>query len=219
MNFLANIKNAFADFLFPKSRRVLELEALSADMLTDILPQAENLKDKNTVALFDYSHPMVKEIIWELKYNGNTEIARTLGEMFYDYIRHAALNFIPDDSKHRPILMPIPVSGKRRSERGWNQSELLAEQIIKHDSEKMMRYMPGQLYKCRHTESQTKTASKKERLENLANSMKILNPSSVAGEHIVIVDDVTTTGATFTEARRALETAGAKKVLCIAVAH
>ena len=219
MRFLSHIRDRCVDFLFPRSSKVLELEALSAGVLLETLPQALHLKDKHTMALFDYGHPLVKEIVWELKYNGNVRIAEKLGEILYDHIQHELLDLALFEKWDKPILMPIPISDKRRFERGWNQSELLSEKIMKRDSEKMFRYMPRQLVKIHHTESQTKTASRSERLGNLTNSMKILNAVSVAGECVIVLDDVTTTGSTFAEARRALRAAGAKKILCIAVAH
>ncbi|MEK9171858.1 MAG: hypothetical protein AAB782_01330 [Patescibacteria group bacterium] len=219
MRFLSHIRDRCVDFLFPRSSKVLELEALSAGVLLETLPQALHLKDKHTMALFDYGHPLVKEIVWELKYNGNVRIAEKLGEILYDHIQHELLDLALFEKWDKPILMPIPISDKRRFERGWNQSELLSEKIMKRDSEKMFRYMPRQLVKIHHTESQTKTASRSERLGNLTNSMKILNAVSVAGECVIVLDDVTTTGSTFAEARRALRAAGARKILCIAVAH
>ena len=233
MYFLSHIRDLCTNFLFPQSPKVLALEALSTEELLETLPPADfarpkagfvepkagRLKDKHTIALFDYSHPLVKEIIWELKYNGNVRIADKLGEILYDHIQHELADLVLFEKWDKPILLPIPISDKRRFERGWNQSELLAESVLKRDSEKVFRYLPGQLRKLRHTESQTKTRSRKERLENLTNSMKVLDASSVAGECVIIIDDVTTTGATFTEARRALYTAGARKILCVAIAH
>ncbi len=219
MYFLSHIGNLCIDFLFPKSRKALELEALSVGTIIKTLPPAECQKDKDIIALFDYSHPMVKEIVWELKYNGNARIADKLGEILYDHIRQELLDLALFEKWNRPILMPIPISDKRRFERGWNQSELLCEQVLTHDNEKTFRYLPRQLVKLRHTESQTKTSSRNERLENIKNSMKVLNAPAIAGECIVVLDDVTTTGATFAEARRALRAAGARKILCVAGAH
>lgn len=219
MNFLSRVKDLFIDFLFPKSRKILELEALSAGTLLDTLPPAKRLKDQNTSALFDYGHPLVKEIIWQIKYSGNARITDKIGEILYDHLQHELAELSLFAKWHKPILIPMPVSDKRRIERGWNQSELLAEQILARDSEKIFRYLPRQLVKLRHTESQTKTGSRGERLKNLIHSMRVLDASSVAGECVIVLDDVTTTGATFAEARRALRAAGATKILCVAVAH
>lgn len=223
MHLLYRMRDMLVDFLFPKSQRVWELEALSIETLLDTLPPAESLKDKHILALFDYKHPLVKEMVWELKYNGNAKIADKLGRILYDHIQHelADLDLFESASwrTSKLIIMPVPISAKRRLERGWNQSELLCKQIIKRDNKQTFKYAPRQLVKIRHTESQTKTASRNERLKNLIDSMKVLNPPRVAGACVIVLDDVTTTGATFTEARRALGTAGAKKILCIAIAH
>jgi len=207
------------DFLFPQSPKILELQALSTSELAKILPPADMQKEKETLAVFDYSHPLVKEMIWELKYKGNTKIADKLGEILYDHIQQELVDLSLFENWSKPLLIPVPISDKRRFERGWNQSELLAQKIMDYDRNKMFVYLPRQLIKYRHTESQTKTSSRKERLENITNSMKVLNTSKMAGECVVVVDDVTTTGSTFAEARRALFTAGARKILCVAVAH
>jgi len=222
MYFLSHLRDLCTNFLFPKNRKVLKLETLSADVLLDTLPQAGRLENSHSIAIFDYNHPVVKELIWELKYSGNVQIAEKFGEILYDVIRHELadnLLFGPTNRRRKLMLIPIPVSDKRRFKRGWNQSELLAKQVMKRDQGKVFRYLPRQLAKLHHTESQTKTASRNERLKNLTNSMKILNPLSVTGECVVVIDDVTTTGATFAEARRALHVAGTKKIICIALAH
>lgn len=219
MPILSRVKNLVADFLFPPSPEILELEALSPSALLDALPPAKHLKDKNTLALFDYAHPLTKAVIWELKYGGNARIAATLGEILRDAIRHELEDLSLFEKWGRPILVPMPISDKRRFERGWNQSELLAQGVLACDREKLFKYLPRQLAKLHHTESQTKTGSRDERLKNLAGSMKVLDAPSVAGECVVVLDDVVTTGSTFVEARRALREAGARKILCVAVAH
>ena len=220
---LSYLRNLLIEFLFPRNARVLELEALSTTLLLETLPRAEPPKDKHTLALFDYSHPLVKEMIWELKYKGNVRIAEKLGEILYDTLQHELSDLALFESagwqNTRPILVPVPISDKRRFERGWNQSELLAQALKKYDTGEAFKYLPRQLAKVLHTESQTKTGSRSERLKNLADSMRVINESTVAGRSVIVLDDVTTTGSTFAEARRALRQAGAKKILCVAIAH
>ena len=223
MNLLFRIKNLCIDFIFPKSLKVLKLEAFSPGALLGTLPPATQPEDKDTIAIFDYKHPTTKEIVWELKYNGNTSIANKLGDILHDAV-HTELSdlalFEPGGwRKNKLLLIPIPISNKRRFEKGWNQTELLCKRIMALDHTKIFEYIPGQLTKARHTESQVKTVSKNARRENLMNSMKVLEPEKISGRFVVLIDDVVTTGATFREARRALREAGAKKILCVAIAH
>ena len=192
------------DFLFPKDPKIIELEKLSSEKLLDLLPPHS--------LPFDYGHPLVKEVVWEIKYKGNMILAEKIGILLYDTIIDAL-------TAEKAILVPIPISDKRRFERGWNQAELLCQAIKGCDSDQRLKFLPRQLYKPYHTENQTKTTTKKERLNNLRNSMRVANPAAVADKCVILIDDVTTTGATFAEAKRALKEAGAKKVLCFAIAH
>ncbi|MEX0919310.1 MAG: phosphoribosyltransferase family protein [Parcubacteria group bacterium] len=217
--FFSKVWRVCTDFLFPKESRVIELESLSTSEILELLPPAEPLKDKNTTALFDYSNRLVKEMIWELKYGGNRLIAEKFGEILYDVICEDLREKNLFEKWSTPILIPIPMSDKRRFERGWNQTELLAQAIKKCDTRSDLKYLPRQLIKLHHTESQTRTTNKAERTRNIANSMQVLNPASVSGRCVVIIDDVTTTGSTFNEAERVLRALGVKKILFVALAH
>ena len=216
MEFVSRLKNLFIDFLFPKSLRSIELEAFSVGEILDMCPQATEIKEKNILAIFDYAHPVTKELIWEVKYRGNKILAEKMAAILYNVIKQEMLEMMIFKSI---LLVPIPISDKRREERGWNQAELIAENLAALDTQNLFKYLPRELVKVRHTESQTKTSSRKERMENLVKSMKFLNAQAVTGKCVILVDDVTTTGSTFAEARRALREAGAGKILCIAVEH
>ncbi|MGB3922168.1 MAG: hypothetical protein WBL19_02740 [Minisyncoccia bacterium] len=219
MELFSNIRETVTDFLFPKSKRVLELEALSAPELLKTLPGADKPERGNVWAIFSYENTLVKELVWELKYSGNKVIAAKLGEILFDFLKNKLAEEKIFDTYPRPLVVPIPIPGKRLFERGWNQAELLVAELKKRDPEHVFKYLSGQLVKARYTESQTKTSTRAERAKNLKDSMRILNPASVAGSCVAVIDDVTTTGSTFAEAERALKAAGAKKVLGIAIAH
>jgi competence protein ComFC len=219
MKMFSKLGDACLDFLFPKKSAVLGLESLSSGELLSVLAPAEDISEESIIAVFSYREPLVRDMVWELKYGGNRKIAEKLGEIVYDTICDELYekNVLEEESSF--ILMPVPVSDKRRYERGWNQAELLAEAVKKRDKEKRFKYLPRQLSKFRHTESQTHTSGRDEREENIRNSMRVLNPAKVLGKRIILLDDVYTTGATLREAKRALKEAGAKEIICVAVAH
>jgi len=218
MEILNSIYEYFLDFLFPKSLSVEILENMSAATIIKNLPQAREIKDEKVVVLFDYKNNDVKTLIWELKYKGNRKIARKLSEILFDVLEHELAERALFENFINPLIIPMPIADKRRRERGFNQTEILGEEIKKLDINNLFEYSPNILTKIHYTESQARThATKRERDENLKNSMQAND--SIKGRNIILLDDVTTSGATFTEARRALKQAGAKKILCVAVAH
>jgi competence protein ComFC len=219
MGFLSKFAETLLLFLFPKSDQLLRFESLSPERLLSLLPPARFEDGPDTLAVFDYQDPKVKEVVWEVKYNGNSALAETLGVILYDVIESELHDRNVFEKTETVILMPMPISDKRRFERGWNQSELLCAAIKKCDAMKHYKYLPRQLVKIRHTESQTRTADKHERAENLKGSMLVQHAPAVTNEFVVLVDDVLTTGSTFKEAKCALAEAGAHKVLCVAIAH
>lgn len=214
-----NLGESLLGFLLPQSDHLLHLESLTPEKLLQILPPANFEEGKDTLALFDYSDPTVKEIIWEVKYAGNRTLADKLGAILFDVIVAELMERNLLEKYGAVILMPMPVSDKRRFERGWNQVELITNAVKARDSAQHFKYLPRMLAKITHTESQTRTAHKRERRENLINTMQVMNPQSVAGRLVVLIDDVITTGSTFNEAKRSLKEAGAKKIICIALSH
>lgn len=120
------------------------------------------------------------------------------------------------------LLTYIPLHPKKLSERGFNQTQLLAEKL----SQKMNTPCLATLIKTKHHLAQAKTSSRENRLTNLEQTFA-LSPQFLDWYHhqtnppqsIMIIDDVVTTGTTLNEAAKILKALGIKKVSGYAVAH
>ena len=158
-----------------------------------------------------YHDPRVTALVWELKYRGNAAAAAMAGEYLSDLLVAEA-----SETLGTPLLVPMPMHAARRKERGYNQTELLCEAALRTLSGGF-DYAPGVLERVRNTPPQQGLARRR-RLRNVKNSMHAANPARVRGRVCVVVDDVSTTGASFAEARRALFRAGAAEVRCVPLA-
>jgi ComF family protein len=112
------------------------------------------------------------------------------------------------------VLVPIPMPRLRKYIRGYNQAELIANSLSKKCSIKVRNDL---LIRLKSPKRQVKTKTRSERLLNQHNSFKVID--NVKGMNIILVDDVTTTGATISEARNTLLKAGASNVKAVTIAH
>jgi len=169
--------------------------------------------------LYDYQCPKIKKIIHLLKYQKRRTIARTFVEILYLRILEELADLKLLENFNDPILIPIPLTKKRLRERGFNQALLLAQQLIKKDNEKNFKLEKDVLIKIKNTKPQASIESRNERLKNIIGCFLVKNPKKVKGKNIILIDDVFTTGATLSEAKKVLKKAGAKKIIAFVLAH
>jgi ComF family protein len=216
MDLLRRIYDYFLDFLFPRSERVKILEQKARSKTLRSLPTPHQSSDW-VMTLFAYKNPLVRELIWQIKYKKNTILLNAVAEIFYEECQ-AILEEKTGFGNLGFILIPIPMLPDRKRERGWNQTELLTETIVKLDNEKIFIHSPRTLSRVKRTAPQTTLRNRKMRLENMRGVFSA-NDQDVNGKNVILVDDVTTTGATLIEASRTLLSAGAKEVFCLTIAH
>lgn len=172
-------------------------------------PCAETTGLRRFLAPFSYREPLVRGLIHTYKYGGVRELAPLFAAEIADFLARCAVR--PHASA---VLVPIPLHRGRERRRGFNQSSLLAHELAK----RLGCAVSPAIVRRRATTSQTEMASFAERRANVAEAFRIANASAIAGRTAILVDDVSTSGATLAEAAACLRAAGAQTVWAIAVA-
>jgi len=189
-------------------------------------PPAERESAKWIFPLFDYRHPPIKKAMWLLKYKGKKRLANTFAEVLHGRILEELSDLSVMENFTNAILIPIPLSSGRYHERGFNQAELICKELIKIEKSNL-RYSvdvnftleSDVLMKPRDTVHQAHIENRTERLRNIVGSFAVKNEKRIKNGNIILIDDVTTTGATLSEARKILKQSGARKVIAFTVAH
>lgn len=128
----------------------------------------------------------IQHLLHELKYKGNKEAGIFLGQQIGLCVEDAPAYHDID------YIIPVPLHPKRQRERGYNQSEMIANGISE-----ITGFQVGTKYLIRtiNTATQTKK-SKEERYENVKDIFVLQHAEELEGKHVLLVDDVLTTGAT-----------------------
>ncbi len=174
--------------------------------------------EADSIAVFSYEHQIVKDAIYYIKNKRDKKIAEAMCVVACDHLLEELSELEMTENFASPVLVPVPTSYKRKLRRGFNPSEFIAENLSR--SGLALPVIVKALRKTRETKPQ-KELSRSARLSNVRGSIEA-DPGStekIRGRNIIVVDDVATTGSTLGEARRALLSSGAKKVLCLALAH
>ena len=125
-------------------------------------------------------------LIHQLKYRGKKEVGVYLGQIFGMALME---NEIYRSIDH---IIPVPLHPKKQRKRGFNQSECIAEGLGNYTGIKLIT---DNLSRIVNTDSQTKK-SRYSRWENVKDVFVVRNPEELSEKHILLVDDVLTTGAT-----------------------
>lgn len=151
----------------------------------------------------------IRDFIHRFKYGGERELGRALGVLLGRFLERERVLW-PIDG-----IVPVPLHPHRLEERGFNQAEVLAKVTGQWVGRPVWSDV---LQRARSTETQTRLSAKARR-ENVQGAFRPWRVEKLAGKHVLLVDDVLTSGATADEVARTLLKAGASsvKVLCLAV--
>lgn len=204
---MRKIFNSFLELFFPPfciscNRRLSETERHICFDCLMMIPVTNHLdiKDNNLEQQFAGRFPFrrmaayayfiqestLQKIVHELKYRNNPDIGYYMGEIIGKWVGESGEFHSVD------FIIPIPLHKKRLKSRGYNQSEVLAQKIGEYLEKPIL---VDCLIRTINNPSQTKL-SKKERYKNIQNIFEITNKNGLANKHILLIDDVITTGAT-----------------------
>lgn len=127
-----------------------------------------------------------QELIQKLKYHKKARIGLELGEQHGAFLKQSSL------FQNVDLIIPVPLHRKKEYQRGYNQSWMYAQGMAN-----AMEVPASTKFLLRVKETQTQTKkSRIERVENTKDAFKVNRPEALIGKHLLIVDDVMTTGAT-----------------------
>lgn len=216
--------NTILDIIFPA--KCILCEKRGVDLCLECLlraPRAERESAEWIFPAYDYRHPAIKKSLWLLKYRGKRRLANVFAEIIYENILEELSDLSVMENFTNPILIPIPLSPKRYRERGFNQAELICRELIKIDilrNNLHLELANNILIKPKETVHQAHLKDRKTRLKNIIGSFTIREGSNlIRNRNIILIDDIITTGATLSEAKKVLKRAGARKVIAFTIAH
>lgn len=196
------------DYLCEKCFRRIKFNDLAA-----LASARQNLKTPSLEKIFiagDYEDKLLRNLIKKYKY----DFIKPLGEILARFLI-TFWNFQNDEQNEIPsslIIMPLPLTAKRLNWRGFNQAEILARAFSRH-----FNYGFSQNLKRRGKQTAQAKLNETERLNNVQ-GVFFWEGENLQGENVLLIDDVTTTGATLNEAARILKTAGAGAVYALVLA-
>ena len=153
-------------------------------------------------------HGRVQHLLHQLKYQGQEGVGKALGQLYGAELATAGLAPTFD------LIVPVPLHRRKLARRGFNQADAFAEGLA---AALPCTWSATALRRTEYTDSQTRK-SRTERWQNVATVFEVAKPQEVAGRHILLVDDVLTTGATLEACGAALLAAGASQLSIATIA-
>lgn len=213
---IRSVYRKMLDLLFPGKcifcQRILtddEVCACKRCLLELSVHSGENIKVGGASACYSvfYYEKSVRDAVLRFKFS-----RRESYKDYFGLLMHSVFSAKLIDSVD--VISWVPISRRRLRHRGYNQSELLAKEIGTRSGVSTV----ASLRKIRDNPAQSSLCTEAARRANVLGAYIPMNEELWRGKHILLVDDVVTTGATLEECIRILLTAGAKSVCCLTLA-
>ena len=152
---------------------------------------------EKAAALFYYHpHSETAQLVYRLKYNNRPDIGEDMGRVMA--CEFQATDFFSDID----VLLPVPLASKRLRQRGYNQSEQLAIGISD------ITHLPivSKALRRKHFQQSQTTLNRWQRQENVTDTFQLKEEHLLQGKHVLLIDDICTTGATLIACANALKT-------------
>lgn len=209
---LASLIQTAIDTVLPRKERVMRIRSYSLEDLP-VSPVEIDACGVTITTLLDYKTAATQDLIKALKYDRAGTAAKLLASALEEYLREETAS-IKLFSTKPVILIPVPLHPSRMRERGFNQIEkVLLHLPLEFRNRTIAHIDTSSLVRTRPTPQQTRL-SRTERLRNVAGAFALATDPGEA--HVILIDDVTTTGATLAAAAEPL---AGKTVTLLALAH
>lgn len=192
------------DSIFPPSSEARLVRTLSS---SDVLNLYTKTLVHSVIALSEYTHPHIRALIHEAKFHGNKKAFSLLNALLQKYL---STTTSPVD-----MIIPIPLSRARMRTRGYNQ---VISILTVHPLPAQPTIQTNMLRRVRDTRPQTEL-TRDERLTNLRDAFGVADGTHITGKHILLIDDVMTTGTTLKTAKATLLQFHPASVTCLALTH
>ncbi len=158
-----------------------------------------------------YENPLIKQLIHRYKYDFVKDLAKPLGLLMVKRLQE-----VRPQLKLDLVLIPIPLHPRRLRWRGFNQAELLVQQI----SQKLnIPVNNNLLIRTKHTLPQMGIQNAQQRRENIEQAFALSKEINLSNKTLILIDDISTTGATLEQAVQALQPLQAKQIWKLVVAQ
>lgn len=149
---------------------------------------------------------IAQDLVHEMKYKGKKELGKSLGKWYGQDLKGSSFN-------KAELIVPVPLHPRKLRRRGYNQSLYFAEGL---SNSLGIPVMADGLVRIKDTETQTRK-SRFSRWENVDGIFKVNKPEELKGKHVLLVDDIITTGSTVEACVTELKKAGIAAVSVIAI--